>query len=68
VALKIAHITELNFVLFPLLSVVMQLVDELKRKVEASRKDAVRRRKGLLKDKVNDYIWSFILDKSSKVF
>jgi len=43
----------------------MQLVDELKRKVEASRKDAVRRRRrGLLKDKVNDYIWSFILDKS----
>nr|CAD2187454.1 unnamed protein product [Meloidogyne enterolobii] len=45
VALKIAHITELNFVLFPLLSVVMQLVDELKRKVEASRKDATNHRK-----------------------
>jgi hypothetical protein len=38
-AIRIGHIAELGTIIFPLLTVILQFVDELKKKVDASKKD-----------------------------
>lgn len=40
-AIRIDHIAELGSIVFPLLTIIIQFVDELKRKVDASKKDPV---------------------------